>query len=122
VAWARRWVLSELASMYRQVGDLALDAQTVTSELVTNAIRAQCNQLTLALDAHHTYLRIATSDDAPGLPVKQHLTPDQSHGRGLHVVDALSSQWGVAAKENGKTVWADVPLNGDLGPAFECRD
>src|SRR4051812_18714169 len=94
VAWARRWARAELASMYRQLREeLSLDVQVVVTELVTNALRAECSRISVALDAHHTYIRIATSDDAPGIPVKQPPTPDQSHGRGLHLVDALSSQW-----------------------------
>ena len=120
VAWARRWALGELASMYRQVGEVSLDVQLVISELVTNALQAECTRVSVALDAHHTYVRIATSDDAPGVPVKQPLTSDQSHGRGLYLVDALSSRWGVDAEDGGKTVWADVSLSGQLGPTFEC--
>jgi anti-sigma regulatory factor (Ser/Thr protein kinase) len=119
---ARRWALRELASVFAEVDEVALDVQTVVSELVTNAVRADCTRLSLTLDAHHTYVRVASSDDAPGDPVKQDPTPDVAHGRGLLIVDALSSRWGVHWHDGSKTVWADVPLPGNLGPTFDCSD
>jgi anti-sigma regulatory factor (Ser/Thr protein kinase) len=122
VAWARRWALGELRSIYLALGEASLDIQTVVSELVTNAVRAKCRRLTLALDAHHTYVRIATSDDAPGDPVKMEPAPDHSHGRGLLVVEALSTRWGVQRGDGGKTVWADIALHGNLRPTFECTN
>lgn len=121
VAWTRHWALAELRSVYGEVGESALDIQTVVSELVTNAVRADCRQLSLAVDAHHSYVRIAAGDDAPGDPVKQQPTPEQIHGRGLVIVDALSTRWGVERHDGHKTVWADVPLTGSLRPSFECR-
>lgn len=120
VAQARRWTLAELAAMYADVGEASLDIQTVVSELVTNAVRAECDRVSLAIDGHHTYVRVATTDDAPGLPVKRDPPPDSGRGRGLVVVDALSTRWGVESGSEGKTVWADVPLSGDLGPTFDC--
>jgi len=108
--------------MYRHLGDALIDVQTVVSELVTNAVRARCNRLVLALDGHHGYVRIAATDDAAGEPTKRTPTPDHNSGRGLHVVDALSARWGVDRNDSEKTVWADVALTGDLGPTFACRD
>lgn len=108
--------------MYRQIGDVGLDVQTVVSELVTNAVRAQCSHLALMLEGHRDYLRIAATDDAPGTPVQQTPAPDQSHGRGLRVVDALSSRWGVDVSEGDKTVWADISISPDLEPTFNCAN
>jgi anti-sigma regulatory factor (Ser/Thr protein kinase) len=120
VAWARRWVLAELTDLYQEVGEVSPDIELVVSELVTNALRAECSRVSVAVEAHHTYLRIATSDDAPGTPVLQPLTPDQNHGRGLHLVDAVSLRWGFEVENEGKTVWADLALSGQVGPTFDC--
>ena len=117
---ARIWALRELTALYAGVDTVASDVQTVVSELVTNAVRAGARHLSLALDAHNNYVRIATSDDAPGVPTKQHPTPDQNHGRGLLVVDALATRWGVDHQHGAKTVWADVLLHDNLGPTFQC--
>jgi hypothetical protein len=46
--------------------EISLDSQMVVSELVTNAVRAEAQHLSFALDGH-TYVRVATSDDAPGV-------------------------------------------------------
>lgn len=121
VGWARRWTLRELISLYATLGEDALDIQTVVSELVTNALQAECRRLTLALDAHHSYVRIATSDDARGEPVKQQPRADQAHGRGLLIVDALSKRWGVERDQHGKTVWAEIALADNPGAAFDCE-
>jgi anti-sigma regulatory factor (Ser/Thr protein kinase) len=116
------WALRELTAMYAAVDSVAPDVQTVVSELVTNAVRANARRLSLALDGHHSYVRIATSDDAPGVPAKQHPGPDNSHGRGLLIVDALAARWGVHREHGGKTVWADIVLPGNLGPSFQCAE
>lgn len=120
VARARRWASAELPAMYRQAGEVTPDIQVVVSELVTNAVRAKCRHLTLALEGHHRYVRVAATDDAPGTPVKQTPAPDQTHGRGLSVVDALSSRWGVDRAGGDKTVWADVSITAGLEPTFAC--
>jgi anti-sigma regulatory factor (Ser/Thr protein kinase) len=122
VASARSWALAELRSMYTAVGgEKSLDIQTVVSELVTNAVRARCSRLTLALVAHHTYVRVASNDDASGIPVKQDTSQVRNNGRGLVIVDALCTRWGVHPGNAGKTVWADVPLGDDPGPTFACQ-
>jgi anti-sigma regulatory factor (Ser/Thr protein kinase) len=116
------WALGELTSIYAALGEISSDVQTVVSELVTNALQAECHRITLALDAHHTHLRIATTDDAPGDPVKHQPRPDMARGRGLLIVDALSRSWGVEREKQGKTVWAEFALTGDRGPTFGCED
>jgi anti-sigma regulatory factor (Ser/Thr protein kinase) len=122
VAWARRWTRSELAIVYRRLGDAASDVETVVSELVTNALQADCSHLSLVLKAHHRYVRVAAGDDAPGEPVLQRPTPDETHGRGLLIVAALSNRWGVEHHDGRKTVWAEVPLSGTIEPSFDCAD
>ena len=122
VGWARWWALAELSASYAALGEVALDVQAVVSELVTNALQAECRRLTLALDAHHTHLRIAVTDDAPGDPVRQEPSPDMAHGRGLLIVDALSRSWGVERVKRAKTVWAEFALTGNREPSFGCED
>jgi anti-sigma regulatory factor (Ser/Thr protein kinase) len=121
VGWARRWTLGELTSIYAGLGETSLDIQTVVSELVTNALQAECRRLTLSLDAHHTFVRIATTDDAAGDPVKLSPSPDMAHGRGLLIVDAFSKRWGVEREALGKTVWAEVALSRNPLPNFDCH-
>lgn len=120
VGWARRWALGELSSVYSALGEVSGDIELVVSELVTNALQAHCSRLTLALDAHHTFVRVATTDDAPGDPVRQQPTPEMAHGRGLMFVNAFSERWGVERAGDGKTVWAELTLQDDPKPTFQC--
>ena len=120
VAWARHWASSELDAAYADLGGAGLEIQVVVSELVTNAVQANCSRLSLVLHEHHSYVQIAAEDDASGDPVKQDPEPNEMHGRGLLVVDALSTRWGVERENGTKTVWADIPLAGNLGPMFDC--
>jgi len=55
-------------------------------------------------------------DAAPGKPVPARTDdPDAEGGRGLLLVEALSSGWGWYATPYGKTVWARLVAGG--GPA-----
>lgn len=83
-------------------------AQLVASELVTNAIvhaRSACElRAVLVGDS----LRLEVTDyDASGSPDVQAPDENDTHGRGLLIVDALARSWGVVPRNGlGKTVWA----------------
>ncbi len=85
----------------------------IVTELVNNAVVHAHSRprLRVAL-AEHT-MTVEVSDDGPGVPVLQPIddAPTES-GRGLALVDALASAWGVTPDPAGagKTVWATVPL------------
>ena len=55
---------------------------------------------------------VVVTDPCPLPPVKSDLTEDAEHGRGLHVVDALSARWGWAPQDSGKAVFAIVTREG----------
>jgi hypothetical protein len=42
------------------------------------------------------------------MPVRQEAGPDEESGRGLMLVEHLSSEWGAYWKADGKVVWALV--------------
>lgn len=54
-------------------------------------------------------VRVAVKDSHPDLPVLQQISDDE-HGRGLLLVDALSSSWGVDARPPGKSVWFQLDV------------
>jgi hypothetical protein len=43
------------------------------------------------------------------VPSGEAATDDDESGRGLAIVDALASRWGVDRFEGGKSVWFEVP-------------
>jgi signal transduction histidine kinase len=90
---------------------LLQDVSLVVSELVTNAVRAGCDRLTIRLSVDGHRMRLAVIDDGGGTPVRQQLRIDATSGRGLAIVGALSSDWGVRRLATGKEVWADLALS-----------
>jgi anti-sigma regulatory factor (Ser/Thr protein kinase) len=94
-------------SRSRQVID---DAELVVSELITNAIDADCGgaELTVTV-ATDGAVRIEVVDDALGLPQEAVVPSSAQRGRGLALVAALSTRWGYEKRLRGKRVWAELP-------------
>jgi anti-sigma regulatory factor (Ser/Thr protein kinase) len=102
--------LSQVLGESAAARDCIDDAVLVTSELLTNALRADCAGIVVALDVSDAVVRISVIDDADGHPEVQHPMPKQTHGRGLQIVARLSIAWGVTPTSTGKQVWADLAL------------
>lgn len=109
VPWARlhaRHVLGEwgLASL----GD---SAELIVTELITNAVTAsralaQALPVRLWLASDLAWLLIAVGDPSTQPPVRLDTGDDSESGRGLILVEAMSSQWGWFRRRPGKYVWA----------------
>jgi anti-sigma regulatory factor (Ser/Thr protein kinase) len=113
-ACARRYVRDQLDRLLTAAPGLPEtieDAQLLVSELASNAARASTEPFTVALFVRPTWLGLTVRDDSPEQPVKLHPRPQDSHGRGLHIVDALAQEWGIEEHPgDGKTVWLRLPL------------
>jgi hypothetical protein len=81
----------------RSRGDYCQDAETVTSELVTNAI-THANGATIGLEVMRLEASRAVSvivaDASPDPPIMRSPATDLEHWRGLHIIEALSAHWG----------------------------
>jgi anti-sigma regulatory factor (Ser/Thr protein kinase) len=106
-AWTRR-VLREWQSSV-----LSDTAELIVSELATNAMLASRRlgrpfiRLTLTLDQRE--LAIAVHDYCPSAPQPGNPADDDENGRGLLLVEAVSSRSGWYPSEDGtpgKVVWA----------------
>lgn len=121
VACARghaRWVALEWG-----LPDLADNLALLVSELMTNAVRASARAaageppiVRLWLMCDQASVVIYVWDASSQMPVRHDAGPDSEGGRGLLVIDALSTDWGAYSKDKGKVVWvmisrAQVPLN-----------
>jgi anti-sigma regulatory factor (Ser/Thr protein kinase) len=97
---------------------IAADASLIVSELVTNAVRAGSRRIRIAVAANSEHLEVKVSDDAAGWPVVRRAGVHDTGGRGLLIVTALATEWGVtAAMDGGKHVWARLALSRDGAPA-----
>jgi len=95
VRMARFYVRTTLA--FHDLGDYADDAETVTSELVSNAIKhASAARFELEIVRLEGFRAVAVivTDPSSQPPVKRHVDEFSTHGRGLVVVDALSFHLG----------------------------
>ncbi|MFD4947020.1 ATP-binding protein [Streptomyces sp. NPDC058239] len=112
VAGARRLTRARLDE-WRLDDDTHEAAILIVSELVTNAVvHTESARVVCELHCLDGRLRIAVQDQGhqPGGP-QLCRTADDEHGRGLLLVDAMSSSWGSrdAGYGSGRIVWAELP-------------
>jgi anti-sigma regulatory factor (Ser/Thr protein kinase) len=108
VRGARRFVAEALAD---SPVDLVDDVQLMVSELTTNVIRHAVTNFDVTIHRTRGEILVKVTDHGSGLPTMRSLRPDAPDGRGLQIVDTLSSGWGVEdASSSGKTVWFSLPL------------
>ena len=107
VRMARFYVRAALG--YHDLAHYAADVEMVTSELVSNAI-AHASAAAINLELMHLEdsgaVVVIVTDPSPSPPVKREPVDLTEHGRGLHVVEALSARWGWTPYEPGKAVYA----------------
>ena len=115
----RRWTVATLKSWGLDL--TAWSAAQVVSELATNCTLHARSDFVLRLSVEGGSVRVEATDGVPvGLHARQY-SSTATTGRGLRIVESLSSSWGVAATADGKTVWALLPLEDPL-PADEDED
>ena len=88
--------------------DAATPAKIVSSELVTNAVRHAGTDVDVTFTLHDHFVRVSVRDRASELARMQTPSESDDRGRGLLIVDSLSTAWGNVSFEDGKTVWATV--------------
>jgi DNA-binding NarL/FixJ family response regulator len=104
---AREFVARKVAEW--QLSPILDDALLVTSELAANAITHAESSCKLRVSLSPTSLRIDVLDTGSGTPEPQPTSSTAEHGRGLHLVDALTTAWGLElVPGEGKLVWAEL--------------
>jgi anti-sigma regulatory factor (Ser/Thr protein kinase) len=110
---ARRFVAAALAA-WPATQEAAL---LLVSEVVTNAILHSASgdqdgsvEVRYALDDHEVYVEVV---DAGGAihPRRHAEYLEAVSGRGLALVEALASGWGVQDRRAGRVVWFRLPLS-----------
>jgi anti-sigma regulatory factor (Ser/Thr protein kinase) len=107
VQMARFYVRAALS--YHDLGGYTEDAEMVASELVTNAVTHAGGRsvgLEMTCMQGGSTLAIVVTDSCPLPPVKRDSVEGAEHGRGLHLVQALSARWGWRPQDPGKAVFA----------------
>ncbi len=88
-----------------------VDADTVAllvSEVATNALVHGAGRVRVRVRPTLQGLRVEVHDEDSRLPSRRQANPLDEGGRGIALVDALSSGWGAETTPAGKTVWFEV--------------
>ena len=83
-------------------------AALVVTELATNAVLHAGSAFTVTARLQEGAVHLAVHD-ADTLPSTADRRPSAEAGRGLGVVAALATRWGVDPSPDGKVIWADLP-------------
>ena len=114
---ARRFT-AQLLQEWALPRDTTALAELVMSELVTNAARHSEEAIEVRLSCESLVLRIEVEDTSHRMPQAPEYDDDVDElaagGRGLMLVEAVSTRWGVESAGLSKCVWAefDVPPEG----------
>lgn len=81
------------------------DAALLTSEAITNSVLHGGPPIVLALDCGETVSEIRVRDGGDACPGLRVPNLEDSHGRGLLLIDLLSEAWGVELNDHGKELW-----------------
>jgi anti-sigma regulatory factor (Ser/Thr protein kinase) len=112
VAIARHYVRDLLAGNGHRI--VAGDAELLTSECVTNAIRftrsgAEGGRVAVTVLDLRDAVRVEVLDQggATTVPAPRGVPDSDSavNGRGLHLVRALAKEWGTTPNDMGTTTW-----------------
>jgi anti-sigma regulatory factor (Ser/Thr protein kinase) len=82
----------------------------LASELVTNAILHGRSEVRIDVSCVDFRVRVTVHDENSRHPVMVSQDPDALDGRGLALVAALCSDWGVDEEATGKAVWFELPV------------
>lgn len=113
VAVGRHWVVRTTAE--RGVGGMANQVlELLSSELLSNAVLHGAGGQAIGVQVRHTVatVRVAVSDGGDHTPVVLDQDLAAVNGRGMAIVEAMSSRWGIEPRdEGGKTVWFELDLD-----------
>ena len=93
------------ASCVTHHSEVLEDAVLLVSELVTNSVIHGGPPVVVAVDCDGDTLQVRVRDGSSVLPARRATDHSEEGGRGLALVDTLSSDWGVDPQPDGKHVW-----------------
>jgi anti-sigma regulatory factor (Ser/Thr protein kinase) len=105
---AARHLVSQALRDWGHDDTLLYDVQLVVTELATNVVAHARSPFSVAARMDDSGVRVSVQDASPLRPTMRDGGPTASSGRGLRLVAALASNWGVEVTADGKTVWAEL--------------
>ena len=112
---ARRFVSSTLVAWGLE--ELADTAALLVSELIGNVVLHAGTPAEVLVRRSSGRLRVEVHDGNHRLPARKRYSGTATTGRGLELVEKLSSRWGAGRDPGGKVVWFELTEPaGDEGP------
>jgi anti-sigma regulatory factor (Ser/Thr protein kinase) len=108
---AARNVVDEACRTW-SLGHIVDVAQLVVTELVSNVVQHAHTRMELNVALRDRYLHLSVRDRSFELPRRGGGGDDvmREDGRGILVVEALTSAWGTTPTDDGKVVWATLRI------------
>ena len=101
--WARTW-------MDQRPGSADPDSVVLAmTEMVTNSVRHGTRPVDVELSVGARLVLLQVSDCSDDMPRQPRSGESAIGGRGITLIDALTSRWGVKYRPIGKTVWCEFP-------------
>jgi anti-sigma regulatory factor (Ser/Thr protein kinase) len=80
-------------------------AELLITELIANAIQHASSSPVMHIDVDSGTVRISVSDESSQTPDVRHGGLEEEGGRGLMLIEALSTSWGWTRTTGGKQIW-----------------
>jgi anti-sigma regulatory factor (Ser/Thr protein kinase) len=106
VAAARRHVESVLTTWGMDA--VAWTCVQLISELATNAVIHARSPFVVELTRSGDVIRVCVRDGSPVQPGIRRYADTSTTGRGLRLVESMSTSWGVEPAGRGKTIWFEL--------------
>ncbi len=116
---ARRFVRATLLAWGLPAA--AETAEILVSEVCTNVVLHARTDMTVEVSRLGDVVRICVRDGAPTSPRQRRHSVDSTTGRGMHLIEVLSQDWGVdrLGGKGGKVVWVEVPVDAPASAVTE---
>jgi anti-sigma regulatory factor (Ser/Thr protein kinase) len=97
-------------ALERWDGAMALvdDARLVVTELATNAVVHAGSSFSVDVRPRAGGVRVSVHDASSVTPTLRDVGSLALAGRGLRLVEAIATDWGIELETDGKTVWAEL--------------
>ena len=103
---ARSFVRNQIAGCSESTVEAVV---LVVSELVTNAVLHARSPVSVEVRrCSRGGVHVEVSDSSSATPVRTPPSDTALSGRGVALVEAVSTRWGVRSRTSGKTVWFEV--------------
>lgn len=106
-AHARQW-LRDMLTGFGPSHELLADTLIVVDELVSNSVLHAATPMVVTLEYESHVVRCSVSDRCASGPMPRVVERADGTGRGLRLVNAIATRWGVERSHAGTTVWAEI--------------